>query len=160
MKCQEVMRRRASRLPADASVADAAEMMQREGVGLLPVCAPDDSVLGVVTDRDIVLRCCAAGLHAATTPVARVMTTSLISCAASDSVEAACQLMARHQIARMIVLDEAGRLAGILSSADLAQFLEPLRLARLMRELTAREFRVRESLPPPSVPTPRPQSRC
>jgi CBS domain-containing protein len=141
MQCREIMRERVATLPPQASLADAARLMKTVGCGMIPICSPDKEIVGVLTDRDIVIRACAEGRSLAKTPVSAIMTKELVTCEASDSVHSAEELLARHQKARILVT-EGGRLVGVISLPDIAQNEEPLRLARVVRQISAREYRV------------------
>jgi len=135
------MRERVATLPPDASLTEAAQRMKEFGCGMLPICSTDGRVVGVLTDRDIVVRACAEGRSLDQTRVAEVMTRELVTCDASDSVQAAEDLLISHFKARILVT-EAGRLAGVISLTDLAQNEEPLRLARIVRHVSSRAYRV------------------
>lgn len=115
--------------------------MRECGCGVLPVVDADRRVLGILTDRDIVLRACATGAVLADTPVSALMSREVVTCNASDSLQAAQELMILHQKQRLPVL-EGGQLVGVLSLTDIAQVEEPIRVARLVREITARERRL------------------
>ncbi len=141
MRCSDAMRRRLSIVGPERSVLEAAKMMRECGCGMLPVVDADRRVLGVLTDRDIVLRACAAGSALEKTPVSAVMSREVVACNASDSLQAAQELMILHQKQRLPVL-EGGKLVGVLSLTDIAQVEEPIRVARLLREITARERRL------------------
>jgi CBS domain-containing protein len=141
MRCRDAMRRRLAVVGPERSVLEAAKMMRECGCGMLPVVDSDRRVLGMVTDRDIVLRACAAGHSLEKTPVSSVMSREVVSCDVGDSLQAAQELMIMHQKQRLPVL-EGGKLVGVLSLTDIAQLEEPLRVARLVREITAREFRL------------------
>ena len=120
---------------------EAAKMMRECGCGVLPVVDAERRVLGVLTDRDIVLRVCAAGGALDKTPVSSIMSREVVACNATDSLQAAQELMSLHQKQRLPVL-EGGKLVGVLSLTDIAQVEEPTRVARLLREITAREVRL------------------
>ena len=141
MRCDELMKCHVTTLAHDASVAEAARVMKEAGCGILPVCDSHGQVLGVLTDRDIVVRACSEGISLQETPAAEIMTRRLVTCAPSDSVQAAEDLMMQHHKSRIIVTD-AGRIAGVISLSDIAQCEEPLRLSRVVREISSREFRV------------------
>jgi CBS domain-containing protein len=147
MRCREIMRKHFESVAPDESVAFAATRMLDQKVGFLPVTTDDERVVGVVTDRDIVLRVCAAGLPADETLVRDAMTASVVACRTEDDVEAAIETMAAHQKLRLLVLDDADRLVGVISWTDIAQTEEPMRVARLVRDVTAREYRVRSVRP-------------
>jgi CBS domain-containing protein len=141
MRCYEVMKRRVICVAPNQSLHELAVRMHELGLAFMPVCEEGGKIIGVVTDRDLALSACAAGAPL-DTPVERVMSKRLIACSPDDSVTVAEELMARHGVHRVLVLDDSGRLAGVVSLTDVAQYEQPLRLARLVREVAAREFRV------------------
>lgn len=102
------------------SAALAARLLARHNVGALPVCAGDGQLRGVVTDRDLVLRCLAAEEDPRQVPVGRIMTRHPAQVAPGDDVRQAAQAMARHQVRRLPVV-EAGRVVGMVSLGDLAR---------------------------------------
>jgi len=142
MNCESLMRAAVAHLGPGVSSSAVAKKMRDEGVGFLPICDADDVVVGVVTDRDIAMRICAEGrLHE--TPVGEVMSRNLITCRPSDTIDRITELMSRHQKSRLVVVDEVGKLRGVVSLTDLAQCDQPLRVAVLLRQISAREFRMR-----------------
>lgn len=102
------------------SAALAARLLARHNVGALPVCAGDGQLRGVVTDRDLVLRCLAAEEDPRQVPVGRIMTRHPAQVAPGDDVRLAAQTMARHQVRRLPVVEE-GRVVGMVSLGDLAR---------------------------------------
>lgn len=102
------------------SVALAARLLSRHNVGSLPVCSPGGRLLGIVTDRDIVLRCVAPEEDPKDVPVRSVMTRNPSSLFPEDDVRQAAQLMSLHQVRRLPVTDQ-GKLVGMLSLGDLAR---------------------------------------
>lgn len=119
MKLREIMTNKVIRINPEESVAVAARMLSRYNVGMLPVCGSDGRLHGVVTDRDLVTRCVAAGRLPASTPVREVMTTAVVSARPDMDTVAAARLMGRQQIRRLPVLENE-RLCGMVSLADLA----------------------------------------
>lgn len=103
-----------------ASVKEAAGRMRAFQVGALPVC-DHGSLVGILTDRDIIVRVTAAGKDAASTSVHEVMSQDVICCRPDQDVEIAARVMQVNQIRRLPVLDEAGQLCGIVSLGDLAR---------------------------------------
>ncbi len=103
-----------------SSAALAARLISRHNVGALPVCGADRTLRGMVTDRDIVLRCVAAEEDPAQTPVRDIMTRGCASISPGADCREATRLMAEQQIRRLPVVEE-GRLVGIVSLADLAR---------------------------------------
>ncbi len=105
------------------SVALAARLLLRHNVGALPVCSPEGKLRGILTDRDIVLRCIAAGEDPEHTPVAEIMTRRPLTLAPTDKAEDAAATMARRQI-RRVPVTENGRLVGMVALADLARQMD------------------------------------
>lgn len=103
-----------------SSAALAARLLSRHNVGALPVCGADRKLRGVVTDRDIVLRCVAAEEDPAQTLVREIMTRGCATVSPQDDCRAATRLMARQQVRRLPVVED-GKLVGIVSLADLAR---------------------------------------
>ncbi len=101
------------------TVEEAAKLMSVYNVGCLPV-TNDHGVAGIVTDRDIVLRCTSQGKDPSKTAVCAVMTESATAVAPGHSLGTAAELMAAHQIRRLPVVED-GRLEGMLSLSDVAK---------------------------------------
>jgi CBS domain-containing protein len=106
-------------------------------VGFLPVCDQSKKVLGTITDRDIAIRVLAEN-RPAKTSVAEVMTREVVACRPEDDIRVAEHMMSQNHKSRIICLDDAGRLAGVISLSDLAQH-DGARAARTMKEVSERE---------------------
>ena len=119
MKLRDVMTSPVIRIHPDESVAVAARTLEHYNIGILPVCGNDGRVCGLVTDRDLVTRCMAAGRPAAQTAVRDVMTTQLVWASPDMEAGVAAGLMGREQIRRLPVM-ENGKLCGMVSLGDLA----------------------------------------
>ena len=119
MKLREVMTHPVIRIHPDETVAVAARTLTHYNIGILPVCGGDGRLCGLVTDRDLVTRCLAAGRSPANTPVRDVMTAQVISVRPDLDASMAASLMGREQIRRLPVV-ENGRLCGMVSLGDLA----------------------------------------
>jgi CBS domain-containing protein len=141
LRCRDVMRTRVVVVPASGSVLDAARLMAENGCGVLPVVDAEGRPVGMLTDRDIVVRSSTRALSPAEVSVESIMTRGTVSCAPDDSLARAETLMLEHRKKRVLILEQ-GRIAGILSLTDVAQVEQPLQLARLTRELCARELRL------------------
>lgn len=137
MKVGEIMARYVEFIPADASVAAAAELMGELDVGALPVGTADD-LQGVVTDRDILYRVVARGLGSADLSIGAIVSRPVIGCGEDDGLQDAMNLMAAHHIRRLVVRDAGGRVIGWLTLADLARHLlvESGSMQNALRELT------------------------
>ena len=120
MTVQELMNQKVITVEPSASAALAARLLSRYNVGALPVCTPDRKLRGIVTDRDIVLRCVAAEDDPAQTPVRDIMSRAPATLSPSQDVHAAALAMAAHQVRRLPVVENS-RLVGILSLGDLAK---------------------------------------
>ena len=120
MKVKDCMTAAAISVAEDESVAAAARIMARQNVGALPVRGRGGRLAGIVTDRDLVLRCVASGEAANHVPVGRVMTTRVATVTPEDSVFTAAERMASEQVRRLPVV-ENGRLVGMVSLADVSR---------------------------------------
>lgn len=114
----DVMSRDVRTLPPTSTIADAAKVMDELNVGVIPVCE-GDTLLGMVTDRDIVVRAVAQGLGG-DTPLSRVMSTDVRTARESDDLETVLAEMATSQIRRLPVVDASDALVGIISIGDIA----------------------------------------
>jgi CBS domain-containing protein len=103
---------------ASASVVDAARLMREQHIGSLPV-TEDERLVGMITDRDITTRVVAESAAPETTSVEDVYSRDLISVEPDKGLDEALQLMARHQVRRLAVV-ENGRLVGMVAQADIA----------------------------------------
>lgn len=115
----------------------AAQMMRDLGVGSLPVCGNDDKLKGIITDRDIVIKSVAAGRNPADMKAGSLAQGEVIWIDADADVEEALDIMERHQIRRLPVIDNH-RLVGMISEADLAQHLPEDKLAELVTRIYAK----------------------
>jgi CBS domain-containing protein len=118
MKVRDVMTVGVVSARPDETVQAVARKMSEVDTGAIPI-VEGGRVAGLITDRDIVLRIVAedGDIHA---PVSSVMTASVETCRADDSLKSATKTMSDLQIRRLVVLDEQGRLAGMLSLGDVA----------------------------------------
>ena len=121
-KCSEVMTREPVCCEAGESIGAVAAIMKREDVGSVPVVdsQEDHKLVGIVTDRDLVVKVLAAGTDVTRATVRDAMTANPVSCGEDDPVETAIQLMADRQVRRMPIVDAQGRLRGIIAQADVA----------------------------------------
>jgi CBS domain-containing protein len=121
MTCAEVMTLSPTCCNPQHTTSEAAELMQREDVGLVPVTTQDGGkLIGVITDRDIVLKVVAEGRDPRSTGVTEVMSTDLTTCLPQESVETVMELMASRQLRRIPIVDPDGSLVGIVAQADVA----------------------------------------
>ncbi len=120
MQVKDLMNPSVVTIEPTSSAALAARIISRHNVGALPVCGEDRRLRGMVTDRDIVLRCIAAEEDPAQTPVRDIMTRNCAAVAPGDDCRKATQLMSAHQVRRLPVV-ENGKLVGMISLSDVAR---------------------------------------
>ena len=119
MKLRDIMTKQVVRIQPGETIAVAARMLEHNNIGAMPVCAGDGKLCGMITDRDIVIRCLAAGKSPQTTSVREVMTSRIYVARPDMDASLAAGLMGREQIRRLPVM-ENGRLCGMISLGDLA----------------------------------------
>ncbi len=104
----------------DDTLQEAARKMRDLDIGPLPVCGADDRLAGMLTDRDIVVRAVAEGRAPTTALVRDAMSDWIIACFEDQDVQEASRMMQERHVRRLLVLDRATRLVGIVSLGDLA----------------------------------------
>lgn len=117
---RELMTKNPKTVEPSATVVDAARVMKQQDVGPVPVVENGDRLAGIVTDRDIVLRVVAEGRDPQSTTVGETMSRDLATVDPDQPLDEALRLMARHQVRRLPVCEEDGRLVGIVAQADIA----------------------------------------
>jgi len=119
MKVKDIMTKGAISISAEETAEVAARTLTQYNIGALPVCTAEGKLCGMVTDRDLVIRCMAAGKLPANTKVREIMTGQVTSVKPDMEIGVAAHLMGRQQIRRLPVT-ENGRLCGMVSLGDLA----------------------------------------
>jgi len=140
MLCQEIMKRDVRSVAELDVVLVAARLMRDHDLGFLPVCDEAQRVVGIVTDRDLAVRVCAMNARPAAVAVTSIMSRGVVACRTTHSVAHAEAIMRRHRVTRLVVLDEDGRLAGVLSLSDIAQYERPALLGRTLRVIAERKY--------------------
>ncbi len=120
MVVKDIMNGEVIVVDAESSLLDAAVKMKLYDVGMV-VVVQDGHMVGVVTDRDIVVRGVAESADPTLFAVQRIMTTKLITCNEADPVEQAQECMERHQVRRLIVVDSRGVPVGVVGVSDIAR---------------------------------------
>lgn len=118
MKVKDIMTRNVAYVKPDATVFDAASLMQQYNVGSVPVC-DQNGVVGIVTDRDIVVRNISKGSNPKSTPVSSIMTTNVTTVSPDTDVGTLGAIMSEKQVRRVPVVDN-NNLVGIVALGDLA----------------------------------------
>src|SRR6266850_4896094 len=139
MKCSEVMTENpVCCLPSD-SVSQVARVMRREHIGPVPVVSDERTkeIIGIVTDRDLAIKVVAESRDPNRTTVGDVMTHTIVVCRENDDLSSAIAAMEEYQIRRIPVIDQGGRIVGIISQADVATLLhEPQTTAEMVEEIS------------------------
>ena len=117
---RELMTVRPRTVKAGDSVVEAAKLMRGEDAGLAPI-VDGDRLVGVITDRDIAIRVVAEGRDPQSTKVEEVASENVVTIDPQQDLDEALRLMAEHQLRRLPVVEEDGRLVGIVSQADVAR---------------------------------------
>jgi CBS domain-containing protein len=122
-------------IEADKPVAYAAKMMKDEDVGLAPV-VEGDRLIGTLTDRDITVRVVAEGRDPQAVRVREVASTDVVAVDPQRDLDEALKLMARHQVRRLPVVQEDGRLVGVVAQADVAEEAKAKKVGELVEEIS------------------------
>ena len=131
---KDVMTSGPTSIAGEAMVVEAARRMLSEDVGSLPV-VDGDQVVGMITDRDVVLQVVAKDLDANKVPVSTVCSESPVTAEADESLDDALAKMAKEQLRRLPVVSD-GRLVGILAQADIARTARPESTGRLVEDIS------------------------
>ena len=105
----------------DSNLKEVAKIMSQNHIGCLPVCDNNNSICGIVTDRDLVLRCIACDKDINSTPVSDIMSCNVCTCNEDDEMKTVEQKMSTNQIRRIPVCDSQNKIVGILTLGDLAK---------------------------------------
>jgi CBS domain-containing protein len=134
-KVRDVMSNRPRCVSPDTPVSEAAELMESEDVGALPVLEGDE-LAGMITDRDIVIRAVARGKDPRGMPVREVSTREVVTVRSDEDLSEALKLMATYQVRRLPVVDDGNRLVGVLAQADVAQEAKEKTVGEMVEEIS------------------------
>ena len=132
---QELMTSNPCSIDTDKSVAYAAKMMRDEDVGLAPI-VEGNRLVGTLTDRDIAIRVVAEGKDPESTKVTEIASTDLVTVDPQQGLDEALRLMAKHQVRRLPVVEEGGRLVGVVAQADVAKSAGEKQTGELVGEIS------------------------
>jgi CBS domain-containing protein len=114
----------------------AAQVMERENVGSLPVVEEDGALAGIVTDRDIVTRVVAAGKDIDQAQVGEILSEDPVTVAPDEPLDTALELMAKYQVRRLpVVVDK--QLIGMLAQADVAEEAKPKKAGQILESISS-----------------------
>jgi CBS domain-containing protein len=131
----EVMTSKVCSIDADKPVAYAAKMMRDEDVGLAPI-VEGERLVGTLTDRDIAIRVVAEGRDPQSTRVSDVASTDLVTIDPQQDLDEALRLMAQHQVRRLPVVEEDGRLVGVVAQADVARQADDRQTGEVVEQIS------------------------
>lgn len=131
---KDLMTSPAECLAPDETLVTAARMLSKYDVGSMPIL-DGDTLVGVVTDRDIVVEAIAKGLDPKDTPVSAIASTNVVTIEASAPVEEVAALMAEHQVRRLPVVD-GGKVVGVVAQADVARELDEGTTGEVVEEIS------------------------
>ena len=117
-------------VPEHETLDRAAQLMREHNVGSLPICGSDNRLKGIITDRDIVVKCIAVGKDPSKMTAASLAEGTPVWVTAEANEDDVLALMSEHLIRRLPVMDEGHQLIGMISEADLATHLSPDKVAR------------------------------
>src|SRR4051794_21089422 len=132
---KDVMTSNPRSIDADKPVAYAAQMMRDEDVGLAPI-VEGQKLIGTLTDRDIAIRVVAEGKDPQSTKVSEVATTRLVTVDPDQDLDEALRLMAQNQVRRLPVVEEDGRLAGVVAQADVAKHASDTQTGEVVEQIS------------------------
>ena len=119
MKVKDCMSNKVSWVKPECTIKECATIMCNNHVGCVPVCDNAQNVVGLVTDRDIILRCIACDKNVKTTPVSDIMTCKVHCCTPEADVTEAERIMSQNQVKRIPII-ENNKIVGMLTLGDLA----------------------------------------
>ncbi len=120
---------------SDQTVVDAAKIMQQEDTGVVPI-VDGERLVGVLTDRDIAIQVVAGGKDPQSTKVTEIASRDLVTVDPQQDLDEALRLMAQHQVRRLPVVEEDGKLVGILAQADVARHGDDARAGEVVEEIS------------------------
>ena len=132
---QDLMTSNPRTIGSESSVVEAAKIMGDEDVGIVPI-VDGDRLVGTITDRDIAIKVVAEGKDARSTTVGQVASRDLVTVDPQQDLDEALRLMAQHQVRRLPVVEEDGRLVGILAQADVAREAKPKQTGRVVEKIS------------------------
>jgi len=133
---RDIMNAGATCVGEDQTLVEAAQMMRDLNVGSLPICGNDKKLHGIITDRDIVVKCLAEGKDPATCKAGELAQGHLTWVDANTDLDQLVEVMAREQVKRMPVIEDH-QLVGMISESDLAKHLDDSRLSEFVERVFA-----------------------
>ncbi|MBQ7015206.1 MAG: CBS domain-containing protein [Clostridia bacterium] len=121
MKIKDIMTAKPLTLTTDSTVKEAAELMQKNDIGAIPITnSENEKLMGIITDRDIILRCISKDFDTNTTTVKDIMTENVITVCPENSITESSRIMAKNKVRRLPVC-ENGKVVGMVSLGDISR---------------------------------------
>lgn len=134
---QEIMTGGVQSVQTSETVLEVALKMKDLGVGALPICGDDNKLAGMLTDRDIVVRCIAEGGDPTTATAGDLAEGIPVTISGDDSIEKTLRVMSQNALRRLPVIDGSNLLVGIVSQADIARNLSQESVAELVKAISS-----------------------
>jgi CBS domain-containing protein len=132
---QELMTPNPRTVEADRPIVESAKLMRDEDIGMVPI-VEGEKLIGTITDRDITIKVVADGKDPSTTTVREVASTNLVTIDPQQDLDEALRLMAKHQVRRLPVVEEDGKLIGVVAQADVARHSSDAQTGELVEEIS------------------------
>lgn len=134
-RIRELMTSNPRSLESGSTVMEAARLMRDEDAGIIPI-VEGEKLVGTVTDRDIAVRVVAEGRQPESVTVGEIASRELVTIDPQQDLDEALRLMARHQVRRLPVVEEDGKLVGIVAQADVAAHASDRRTGELVEDIS------------------------
>lgn len=141
MKLRDIMTAQVEVLPPEASILEAAQVMDSKDIGSVPVC-DGQRILGLVTDRDITIKVIAKGLDPNQVQLRDIMTSPIIYAFEDQSVEEAGNIMQANQIRRLVVLNRDKKMVGVVALGDMATKTDPVLSGEALEEISEPDAKI------------------
>jgi len=136
-RASDIMSKNVTVIQEEETIRDAAERLAQDDVGALPITDENKVIKGMLTDRDIVVQVVARGRDVDSITARELEQGDLITIRPEDSIEHAADLMATHQVRRIPVVENDGKVVGIVSQADIAKTVRPEKTGQVVSEISA-----------------------
>lgn len=140
MRCEDLMKSEVETFREHDPVHEVARRMRDVNIGFVPICTPDGRPVGTVTDRDLALRVVGEDRRPSEVRCVDIMSRGAITCREDDPIQRVEELMARHHVSRIMVVDEDGRLTGVISLSDIVDEEDDDKAAETVRSVAGREI--------------------
>jgi len=135
MKVQDIMTKDPETVGPGTYIGDVAKLMRDLDVGIIPIVS-DDELKGVITDRDITIRVVAEGRNPDQVKVSEVASKQVVTIDPQQDLDEALRIMAKHQVRRLPVVEEDGKLVGVVAQADIARKGDDKQTGELVEEIS------------------------